>query len=112
VVEDGGDAIRSQLPDADGHVLASIVDRDGAQFAHALLLAGAGGPDHANARVPGKLDQGGADAAGCAQDYDRLPFLYPSRPVQHAPGRDAVHNHRLRGDGVEAVGDGRQLTGL
>jgi len=112
VVEDGGDAIRSKLADAGGHVLASIVDRDGAQLAHAVLLARTRGPDHANARVPPKLDQGRANAAGCTQDHDRLPFPHPSRAVQHAPRRDAVHDHRLRDGRVQVLGDGHQLTGL
>jgi hypothetical protein len=78
VIEDGGDALRSEFVHSGGHVLGAIVDRDRAEHAHAILLSRTGGPDHPNAGVACELDQSRSDAAGRTQHHDRPALPSPA----------------------------------
>ena len=69
-----------------------------------------GGPDHPQTARPGELHEHGADAAARAVHDDGAVVRDAGRVDEHLPGGDAVHDDRLGGVRLDAVGHGHEVV--
>jgi hypothetical protein len=78
-------------------LLLLVVDHlVGAQAAHQVDIAGAGGGAHRGAQQLGQLDREGADAAGARRNEHLLPGAQADALLQRLPGGQPDHRDRRR----------------
>ena len=89
-----------------GEVVDPVVDRHvGTEITAELhLLVGAGGRDHARARVHAELHRRGADATRRRMHQHGLPALQSAALEEREPGEVEREVDRRRGRDVEVVG--------
>lgn len=104
-------AAGNELLDAFHEIFGAVIDGRRAERGDEFVLRFRSSAEHFEAGDFAELESGGADAAGCAVDEERLAGVDVGKAVEHLVGGDVVEDEADGFGGIEICGDGDEMGG-